>query len=186
MKKMLFFFFCWISFYAAFSQNNQKGDLYVGAYYSWINNYEEFMRPDGSLYNVRYIHCNFNMGYQFAKRWKAGMEIMLNNVKGEYAPPFYYTAGLHCDFDVLHSNRFNIFFRGGLSVSNLSNAGEGEPTQRTVLNRIIGISFEYRFLKNAWFNLGYYNHFPLNNIPYKWGVANPFLGFRYRFHQLKI
>lgn len=163
------------------AQETTNGNLFIGANFSYVPDYDQ--NKNGVRYTMRKYYYNINIGYQFAKRWKTGLEMMVADVRGENVPTPFYLTGLHVDFDVLQSEFINIYFRGGLSISNLSFAGDEEPTKRFVVNRIIGAAVEFKATKRFWINMGYYNHFPLNNIQYKYGLANPFLGFRFRFNK---
>ncbi len=93
----------------------------------------------------------------------------------EVKDPFY-IAGLTVDYDLLRAKRSKLNLRAGLSLSDIVFAGDFEPKRRTVVNRIIGGSYEFRITKTIWIYAGYYNHFPLNKIPYKYAIAQPFIG----------
>ena len=182
MKKLVLLIITSVTVGNLFCQNSEKGNMFIGGFFTYVPDNEQF-RSNGDRYVQREYYYNINVGYQFAKRWKTGLEMMVADVRGENVPTPFYLTGLHVDFDVLQSEFINIYFRGGLSISNLSFAGDEEPTKRFVVNRIIGAAVEFKATKRFWINMGYYNHFPLNNIQYKYGLANPFLGFRFRFNK---
>jgi hypothetical protein len=47
---------------------------------------------------------------------------------------------------------------------------------RNIINRIFGIHAELKIHKAFWIQLGYFNHYPLNKIKYKYGIAHPCSG----------
>ncbi len=182
MKKIILLVIISVISSNIFSQNRDNKNMFVGGFFSYVLDNKQ-LHTNGESYVQREYYYNINVGYQFTKRWKTGMELMLADIHGDNVPTPFYLTGLHVDFDVLQSEFINIYFRGGLSISNLSFAGDEEPTKRFVTNRVIGAAIEFKATKRFWINMGYYNHFPLNNIKYKYGLANPFLGFRFRFNK---
>lgn len=182
MKKSILIICILFTIKTLHAQYNEKGSAYIGCFLSYVPDNKQ-KHNNGSYYVQREFYYNMHMSYRFAKRWKTGIELMLCDIYGDNIPSPFYLTGANIDFDILHSEFINLYFRGGLSISNLSFAGDDEPTKRFVINRIIGAAIEFRAFKNLWINVGYYNHLPLNIIKYKYGLANPFVGINYKFNK---
>ena len=147
----------------------------INVFYTAVSNYATYS-SSGELYNYWEHYININSQLSFREHWRFGAEFNLANVNAEGVDnPFFFT-GLTIDYDLLSSKKFNLFLRTGLSIGNLSFAGDEEPTKRTVFNRVLGISFSYNIYKFLFINTGLYNHSPLNNIEYAYSLSEPFIG----------
>ena len=174
MRTIIIFLLCFVTYFLS-SQTESKYS--IGAFYVALSDPEQTL-SNGQVYTMWEHYLNVSGRYRFAKNWRAGIEVTFAKVVGENIPNPFLLGGATIDYDLLRSKKFNLFLRGGLSVGNLSFAGDEEPTKRFTFNRIIGISLEYKIYKFLHINTGYYNHLPLNKIQYKYGIAHPFFGVR--------
>lgn len=164
------------------AQAPAKGDMYIGGFFTFLSDAETLsaLNDEFTLYSYFF---NTNLAYQLSNRWRLGMELMIIQLQGGDATDQFYLTGLSTDYALLRADKFAWYLRGGVSLSNLSYAGDVAPTTRFVINRIIGTSFEFELAKRFWLTVGYYNHFPLNNIRFKYGLVNPHIGFKFRFNK---
>ncbi|MEP7195602.1 MAG: hypothetical protein ABI851_03735 [Saprospiraceae bacterium] len=155
------------------AQNDSK--ITIGAFFTAVV-FDYKYDLNGKPYTLWEHYLNINSQLRFKRNWRIGLEFNLADIDGENIDnPFYFT-GLTLDYDLLRSKKFSLYLRTGLSIGNLSFAGEDGPTKRIVVNRIIGISMSYKIYKFLMVNTGFYNHYPLNKIEYKYGISQPFIG----------
>ncbi len=157
-----------------FSQSLSKFE--VGGYFTVVAN-SPFEDLNGEEYTLWENYLNINCKYKIKKKWKLGTELIVSVIDGGQTinNPFF-IWGTSLDYDLLSSNKMSLNLRGGISTGNLSFAGDEEPKKRFTINRIIGLSYDFKVYQRIWLYLGYYNHFPLNNIEFKYGFAQPFVG----------
>lgn len=152
-----------------------SGKFYAGCYFTVLIDPVILSTTHDSA-NVTMYFLNTNIRYAFNKKFMLGSELILAFASPDDVNDPFYLIGLTFDYNVLRAERSKLNFRAGFSFGNLSYAEGAEPQRRTVINRVIGGSYEFRISKSIWLYAGYYNHLPLNKIPYKYATAQPFLG----------
>jgi hypothetical protein len=172
-----------IAFLLSFSflnaQSVQSSKWTVGAFYSFLIDPASEIEP-GVFDKITEHYLNIHAKYKIHKRWGIPVETIFskNKLSSRTNPdnPFF-VVGTGVEFDVLPQDRFELNFRLGLSAGNLLFTGDQDlPQKEWVVNRVIGGNFAFKTYRNFWLSLGYYNHFPIGDIPYKYGFALPFLG----------
>lgn len=152
-----------------------SGSFYTGCYFTVLID-PVILSTTLDSTNVTTYFLNTNIRYAFNKKFMLGSELILAFASPDAVNDPFYLAGLTFDYNLLRVERSKINFRVGISFGNLSYTEGSEPQRRTVINRVIGGSYEFRVSKVIWLYAGYYNHLPLNKIPYKYATAQPFLG----------
>ena len=157
------------------AQQPEDRKYFIGGYYTFL--IEPYI-VESSLDTVQVTEqfLNVNFRYAFNHKWRIGAEYILMHTATKGINDPFSTFGLTVDYDILRAKRSKLNARVGLSFGNLSYAGDFEPKKRFVVNRIIGLSYEFRITKTIWLNTGFYSHFPLNKIEYKYGMVQPFVG----------
>jgi hypothetical protein len=153
----------------------EKGKLIPGAYFSLLID-PVILATTLDSANVSQYFINTNLRYAFNKKFMAGTELILAFASPEDVNDPFYLVGLTFDYNFLRVEKSKLNIRVGVSFGNLSYADDFEPQRRMVINRVIGGSYEFRINKTIWIYAGYYNHLPLNKIPYKYATAQPFIG----------
>ena len=164
------------------AQAPAKGDMYIGGYFTYLSDPVR-LSAQSDEFTMHNYFFNTNLAYQLSNRWRLGMELMVIQLQGGDANDQFYLTGLSTDYALVRADKFAWYLRGGVSLSNLSYTDDVAPSNRFVINRIIGTSFEFELAKQFWLTAGYYNHFPLNNIRLKSGLVNPHIGFKFRFNK---
>ncbi len=175
MKNMTLFLTLICFVHVCVAQNNR---FYIGTYFSWEPEFGHY-KSDGTRYTIWKNTYNLNGGYQFSKRWKVGGEVMLIDVKGDYAPTPFFLGGIHTDYDFIHTPKFNFALRGGMSIGNLNHIDQKEPEKGLSINAVLGLTFEHELYKKLWFMVGAYRHYPIYQNHNKYSFLNAFIGFRY-------
>ena len=152
----------------------------IGIYYTAVADYEQ-RTTSGATYTMWERYLDVSVRYKLAKSWRIGMEFIGVIVKGEGIKNPFFLTNTFVDYDIFRSKKMSLNIRGGVGFGNILFAGDEEPTKRLTVNRTIGISYEYRAYRNFWIHTGYFNHFPLNNIKFKYGIAQPFVGVLFKF-----
>jgi hypothetical protein len=163
-----------------FSQERERHD--IGAFFVALKNRDEIVAPNIEKSYLWEYYMNITYRYRVLKKLYAGAEYNYAVITGDQqdGAPFY-IIGLFSDYDIFQHKGLSFTGRLGLSNSNLSFAGDEAPTRRNIINRIFGIHAELKIHKAFWIQLGYFNHYPLNKIKYKYGIAHPVLGLRVKF-----
>ncbi len=186
MKKWLpivsMIFICFNSLKA---QVKGKSEFYLGGYYTFLID-PVILESTGDTVQLRHQYFNINLRYALSYKWRIGAEYILVLTSPEEVKDPFYIAGLTVDYDILRVKKSKLHVRVGLSLSDIVFAGDFEPKRRTVINRIIGASYEFRVTKAFWIYAGYYNHFPINKIPYKYSIAQPFIGICFGLTKSKL
>lgn len=164
-----------ISISSISSQAQENKGFYLGGYYTLL--IEETLLESNKDTIQFLLHCmNVNLRYAINHKWRFGIEYILSITSHDKIEDPFHTLGLTVDYDVLRTKKSKLHLRGGLSLSNILYAGDYEPKRRTVLNRVIGVSYEFRISSAFWLNAGINGHRPLNKIPYKYAFVQPFIG----------
>ncbi len=176
MKKLIFISFLFLTSSSLLkSQDEVKRGFYIGGYYTFLIE-DMILESTGDSIQYTQHFMNVNLRYALNHKWRLGLEYILSvTPRKEINDPFY-VAGLTVDYDILRTKKSKLHLRGGLSLSNLLYAGDFEPKRRTVVNRVLGISYEFKITRAIWICGGLYGHRPLNKIPYKYALAQPFIG----------
>ena len=162
-----------IVFIKAQEQDFQK--YFVGGYYSiLIEPY--ILESTGDSVQFAQHFINVNLRYAINHKWRIGIEYLVSLVSYEEISDPFHTFGLTVDYDVLKAAKSKLNLRLGLSTGNLLYAGDFEPKKHSVINRVIGVSYEFKISKIMWLNAGLYGHRPFNKIPYKYALVQPFIG----------
>ena len=157
------------------AQDQDYQKYYVGGYYTLLVD-PYIMESTNDSIEITQHFINVNFRNALGRNWRIGVEYIVSLVSYEGIEDPFQIFGLTIDYDVLRAKKSKLNLRAGLSMGNLLYAGDFEPKRRSVVNRIIGISYEYKISKIVWLNAGLYGHRPLNNIPGKYALAQPFLG----------
>lgn len=180
MKNILAIVIILIGFWSLQAQKNYLAKYTIGGYYVAISN-PNIMDKKGEVYKLWEHYINIHANYHITRQWRTGAEFNYVTIKGRYVDNPYFISGISMDYDVIKSEKIGFYLRAGLSLANLSFASDTEPIKRMVLNRIIGVSTEFKLYKFVDLCVGYFNHFPLNKIRYKYGIAHPVIGLNVRF-----
>lgn len=176
MKRIYFLLslFLMASFQLSAQELSQQ-KYFLGGYYTFII---DPVVPEGSFDTVRFTHQYLNVNFRYAlnRVWRVGVEYILMHTSAEEVDDPFSTIGLTLDYDILRAKRSKLHLRAGLSFSNLSFAGDGFPQKRSVVNRVLGGSYEYRISNVFWVYGGFYHHLPLNRIEEKYAMVQPFVG----------
>ena len=157
------------------AQTQEYQKYLVGGYYTFlIEPYILESTNDSVQFTQHFINVNFK--YAFNHKWRVGMEYIVSIVSFEGIEDPFHTVGLTIDYDVLRAKKSKLNLRVGVSAGNLLFAGDFEPKRRSVINRILGISYEFKISKTMWLNGGIFGHKPFNKISYKYALVQPFIG----------
>ncbi len=153
-------------------QDDSRWEL--GGYYTYLSNRID---PDNLNLRLGEHFLNVHGRYRFAKRWKAGVELLGITISGSNLLDNPYTIiGTYIDWILINGDKAKLNIRGGLSTGNILFVGDELPRKQWVINRIIGTTLDIKLNRVFYLQFGYFNHFPLNNIKFKYGIAQPVLG----------
>ncbi len=158
---------------SAQSENVQK--YFIGGYYTFLVD-PVFIESTSDSIKFKHQHLNINFRYALNGVWRVGAEYILTFTSTDEVDDPFSTVGLTIDYDILRAKRSKLHLRAGLSFSNLSFRTGGLPQKRSVVNRVLGGSYEYRITNVLWVYGGFYHHFPLNRIDFKDAMIQPFIG----------
>jgi len=153
--------------------NEQK--YFIGGYYTFLID-PVYIAETADSVNLTTQYINFNFRYALNRVWRVGAEYIMTFTSTDDVNDPFSTIGLTIDYDILRAKRSKLHLRAGLSFSNLSFAGEGLPTKRFVVNRVLGGTYEYRISNVVWLYGGLYHHYPLTKVVDKYAMVQPFIG----------
>lgn len=148
---------------------------FIGGYYTFLID-PVYIEETSDSINLVSQYLNVNFRYALNRAWRVGAEYILTFTAEDAVDDPFSTVGLTIDYDILRAKRSKLHLRAGLSFSNLSFRTEGLPQKQSVVNRILGGSYEYRISNVVWLYGGFYHHFPLNKIEFKDAMVQPFIG----------
>lgn len=157
------------------AQEKTNKGFFLGGYYTFLVD-PVILEETVDTIKLRHNYINLNVRYALNHKWRIGAEYILVLTSPDQVNDPFYIAGLTVDYDLLRTERSKLHLRAGLSLSNMSFAGDYEPKKKFIINRILGASYEFRITKALWIYAGYYNHYPFNKILYKYSIAQPFIG----------
>ncbi len=157
------------------AQNKPDQKYFQGAYFAYMVDpiYDEVTSDSINLHS-QYLNINFR--YALNRVWRVGAEYILTFISADEVDDPFSTVGLTIDYDILRAKRSKLHLRAGLSWSNFNSLTNGFPQKRSVFNRVLGGSYEYRLNNVFWAYGGLYHHFPFNEIEFKDAMIQPFIG----------
>lgn len=160
---------------SAHAQEKFKSSINLGGYYTFLIS-PVIIEATGDSATLHENYLNINVKYTKNIKWSFSAEYILIFTSPDVVDDPFYITGISVDYNLLRAKKSKIQIRAGLSIGNIVFADDFEPKKQTVVNRIIGVTYDFRISNRIWLYAGYYNHFPLNNIPYKYSIAQPFIG----------
>ena len=157
-------------------ENDQK--YFIGGYYAFF--FTE-VYPDGTndsvSTNEHYIDVNFR--YALNRAWRVGVGYTLAYMSNKDVDDPFSTFDVTLDYDLLNILRVEkskLHVRAGLSFSNVSFRKNILPQKKFVVNRVFGISYEYRLSNAYWVYGGFYHHYQMTKVESRDAMVQPFIG----------